>query len=404
MRTRINYVILTLISILFASIPCHARQKTTILMRNGSRITGDIIVQRPGKDMTIAATKAVLVIHDGDIRSKKDKNIRYENLAREWKRWAMESKALKGSADGRYLAMSSITTKDNNYSDIVNAGKRDVYLQLVPTTFTVRWADIAEIRREIPSEKETKGVDDEVETTTGRTYRGTIVVQKIGQTLSVQNNSATVDVSMSKILEIRKVARVTSQPLYDQAGFTNTLVMKDGTLKDGIVTVQHYGTKAKDQYVILSHKDGTKEKLQAANVVEYRTEYANREEQIYQTGRVYVNEFVIARARTRTENGVTAYVDKTVFPFPEGIVTTFKAVGAKFQRAWHLIALEQVELANGIETQGYTTKTRTTNSIEPSTVDMSGGVSSLSFTYLSPGFYALVNDHDTETYIIKITK
>ena len=107
--------------------------------------------------------------------------------------------------------------------------------------------------------------------------------------------------------------------------------------------MQHYGTKAKDQYVILSHKDGTKEKLQAANVVEYRTEYANREEQIYQTGRVYVNEFVVARARTRTENGVTAYVDKTVFPFPEGIVTTFKAVGAKFQGAWHLIALEQVE-------------------------------------------------------------
>ena len=87
MRTRINYVILTLISILFASIPCHARQKTTILMRNGSRITGDIIVQRPGKDMTIAATKAVLVIHDGDIRSKKDKNIRYENgNAGQWSR------------------------------------------------------------------------------------------------------------------------------------------------------------------------------------------------------------------------------------------------------------------------------------------------------------------------------
>lgn len=404
MRTRTNYIVLTIIALLFGFMTSYARKKATVIMKNGSKITGDIVVQRPGIDMTVAATKAVLVIHDGDILTKEDKNVRYENLAREWKRWSMEAKALLGNADGRYLAMCSITTKDYNYPHIVNTEKPDVYLQMVPTNFTVKWGDIAEIRRETPSGKETKGIDDEVETVSGATYRGTIVTQQIGRTLSVQTGSSIARLDMGKIREIRKVARLTSEPLYEQADYVNALVMRDGTLKEGIVTVQHYGPRMKDQYVILSHKDGTMEKLQAANIVEYRTEYANQEVGSYKPGRVYVNEFVIARAKTRKEHGVTAYIDRKVFPFPEGIVTTFKAAGVKFEKAWHLIALEQVKLDNGMETQGYTTETKTKNSIEPSTVDMSGGVSSISFTYLSPGFYALVNDDNTETYIIKITK
>lgn len=170
------------------------------------------------------------------------------------------------------------------------------------------------------------------------------------------------------------------------------------------MTVQHYGAKTDDQYVTLLHEDGSKEKILAADVTEYRTAYTGEDGETYKPGRVYVNEFAISRARTMTEDGVTAYVDKKVYPFPEGIVTTFKAAGAKFQGSWHLIALDNVELKNGTKSQGYTTKTRKTNCIDPSTTDMSGGISSISFTYLSPGFYALVCDDSPETYVIKITK
>lgn len=408
MQTSINKIASIIILLLTIMIPACAQQETTIIMKNGSKITGDIVVQRPGKDITIEATNALLVIRDGEIKSKKDKYVKYENLAREWKRWAMESKALQGNADGRYLMMYSITTGNYTYTDVVKTKQintqADIYMQAVPTTFSIKWNDIQEIRRKAPAPEETTGLDDEVETTTGKTYRGTIVSQKIGQTLAVKTNSATVELGMGNIREIRKVARSLSQPLFDQAGFVNTIVMKDGTSKDGIMTVQHYGTKTNDQYVTLLHEDGSKDKIQAADVTEYRTSYTDKESETYMPGMVYVNEFAISRAKTMTENGVTAYVDKKVFPFPEGIVTTFKAAGAKFQGSWHLIALDNVELKSGIKSQGYTTKTRKTNCIDPSTTDMSGGISSISFTYLSPGFYALVNDDSSETYVIKITK
>ena len=99
-----------------------------------------------------------------------------------------------------------------------------------------------------------------------------------------------------------------------------------------------------------------------------------------------------------------AFIDKKVFTFPEGITTTFKAVGAKFQGAWNLISLENLPLKNGEYTQGYDTEIRKSNVVTPTATDLVGGISSISFGYLSPGFYALVNEAETEKYIIKIKK
>lgn len=407
MITFVNKIASVVVLLLIAT-SSYAQQQTTVIMNNGSSICGDIIVQRPGKDLTISSTKALLVIKDTEIKSRKDKNIRYENLAREWKRWVLENKALKGDADGRYLAMSDIVTSNYIYNNIVkvktSSTNGNTYIQAVPTTFTVEWKDISEIRRTTLPANITEGVDDEVTTIKGKTYRGTIVSQKIGQTLTIKTNSSTTSLSMNNIREICKIPRTLSQSLFAQADFINTLVLNDGTLKDGIITVQHYGTKGNDQYIILTHKNGTKEKIAAADIAEYRTSYTRRKEESYAPGKVYVNEFAIKKAKTLTENGMTAYVDKSVYPFPEGIVTTFKASGDKFQSKWYLIALDKVELENGIQTQGYTEKTKATNSITPSTTDISKNISSISFIYLSPGFYALVNDNSNETYIIKIIK
>lgn len=95
MRTTIYKTASAVILLLTIIIPAYAQQETTLIMKNGSKITGNIVVQRPGKDITVEATEALLVVSDGEIKSKKDKYVRYEKLPREWKRWAMETKALE---------------------------------------------------------------------------------------------------------------------------------------------------------------------------------------------------------------------------------------------------------------------------------------------------------------------
>ena len=68
-----------------------------------------------------------------------------------------------------------------------------------------------------------------------------------------------------------------------------------------------------------------------------------------------------------------------------------------------MLALEILPMENGEYTQGYNDEIRKNNIVTPKT-DLTGGVSSISFEYLSPGYYALLNEDETESYIIKIKK
>lgn len=152
----------------------------------------------------------------------------------------------------------------------------------------------------------------------------------------------------------------------------------------------------------MQKENGTSEQILTSKVKEFRTDYKKQNVETYKSGFVYVNEFHIQKAKTRVEGENVVFIDKKVFTFPEGITTTFKAVGAKFQGAWSLIALENLTMENGEYTQGYDAKIRKNNVVIPSAIDLVGGISSISFDYLSPGFYALINEAETEKYIIKI--
>ena len=97
-------------------------------------------------------------------------------------------------------------------------------------------------------------------------------------------------------------------------------------------------------------------------------------------------------------------IEKQIYPFPEGIAITFKSKGASLQGSWNLIALEKVEMQDGAITYGYDNDIKRKNSINPSSTELTEGISSISFAYLSPGFYALVNEDSNASYIIKIVK
>lgn len=385
-----------------------ANGKSTLKLLDGSTLTGKIVVQRPGIDITISTETASIVVDAANLKSLKSKKVKYEDLPREWKRWALEKKKLQGDANGRYLIFNELTTKNYVFSDVVKMDQKkassDTYVQVVPNTYNIKWNDVAAIERPLSTAKDKTTIDDEVTTTAGKTYQGTIIRQQLGKDITIKTESGTIVLNIKDVVETRKLAHTTGQKLYEIADYTNTLVLKNDLRKEGVIMAQHYGKKAKNQYVTLLHENGTKEKIQADDIVEYRTKYKQQESEVYKHDFVYVNEFHINKAKTVQEGGKTFYVDKKVFPFPEGIVTTFKSKGAKFQMTWKLIALENLKMSNGIVTQGYSNETVGNNSINPSTTDLTGNISSISFTYLSPGFYALVNDDMTESYIIKIIK
>lgn len=399
--------ILLFLMILF-NLSANAEQKSTIVLKNGSALVGNIIVQRPGTDIIVAAISARLIIEESNIVSKREKKVKYESLPREWKRWALESKALLGNADGRYIVLYDIKTKNDNFTNLAKVEQNEMpkvsYVQVEPQNYKLVWSDVNDIRKIVPKNQTENTIEDEVVTTKGKNYVGVIISQQIGKKITIKTSSSTVDIPVTDIKETMKLSVPRTTSLYKLAGYVNTIVLNDGSTKEGIIKSQHYGKKDKEQYVVLQKENGTSEQILISKVKEFRTDYKKQNVETYKSGWVYVNEFHIQKAKTRMEGDKVAFIDKKVFAFPEGITTTFKAVGAKFQGAWRLIALENIPMQNGEYTQGYDAEIRKNNVVTPTATDLVGGISSISFTYLSPGFYALVNEAETEKYIIKIKK
>ena len=400
-------IFLLLLALLFLY-SSKAEQKTTVVLKNGSVIAGNIIVQQPGTDLTIAATSARLVIEESNIVSKREKKVKYESLPREWKRWALENKALLGNADGRYIVLYDIKTKNDNFTNLAKVEQYEMpkvsYVQVEPQNYKLVWSDVNDIRKIVPKNQTENTIEDEVVTTKGKNYVGVIISQQIGKKITIKTSSSTVEVPATALKEIIKLPVPRTTSLYKLADYVNTIVLNDGSTKEGVIKSQHYGKKDKEQYVVLQKENGTSEQILTSKVKEFRTDYKKQNVETYKSGYVYVNEFHIQKAKTRTEGDKVAFIDKKVFAFPEGITTTFKAVGAKFQGVWRLIALENLPMQNGEYTQGYDAEIRKNNVVTSTATDLVGGISSISFTYLSPGFYALVNEAETEKYIIKIKK
>lgn len=399
---------LLLVATFAVAFSANAEQKTTLKLKNGSTIYGNIVVQRPGVDITISADSATFFVESNNLLSSSAKKVRYEDLSREWKRWSLEKKALKGNANGRYMMLYDIRTKNYTFSNVVKLGSSpkgtNKYYCEESCTYKILWHDVREIIRTVPSADGANYIDDEVTTSNGKNYQGTIVSQVIGKQLSIKTTNGTKTIPLEDVVETRRVAHQGSFKISEIADYTNTLVLNNETSKEGIILSQHYGKKSKDKYVTLLLQNGNTEKLQSSNIIEYRTNYNHQKKGTYRAGRIYVNEFIIGKAKTKTEGAKLLYVDKKVFPFPEGIVITFKSQGSKLQNDWYLVALETLSMESGGTTQGYTPEIKESNAIRPSSTDLVDGISSISFNYLSPGYYALVTSASPETYIIKITK
>lgn len=403
-----KFMILFCIVFVFMNLSINANLQSTIVLKNGSVIVGNVIVQRPGMDMTVAATSARFIIEESNIVSKREKKVRYESLPREWKRWALENKALQGNADGRYIVLYDIKTKNDNFTNLAKVEQNEMpkvsYVQVEPQNYKLVWSDVNDIKKIVQKNQTENTIEDEVVTSKGKNYVGVIVSQQIGKKITIKTSTSMVEVPATDLKETIKLPVPRTTSLYKLADYVNTLVLNDGSTKEGVIKSQHYGKKDKEQYVVLQKENGTSEQILTSKVKEFRTDYKEQNVETYKSGYVYVNEFHIQKAKTKTEGDKVAFIDKKVFAFPEGITTTFKAIGAKFQGAWRLIALENLPLQNGEYTQGYDAEIYKNNVVTPSATDLVGGISSMSFTYLSPGFYALVNEAETEKYIIKIKK
>lgn len=380
---------------------------TTIALKNGSIINGDIVVQRIGKDITVQAENATLVIKPEDIVSRRQRNVKYEDLQREQKRWVLENKALIGDSYGRYAVLEDIKTKKYTYSGLINKldeGKpSNTYVQVVPVKFNLKWNDILQISKNTSIDIKYDLID-EVITTKGDVYKGKVISQKPGDGLTIETDKGLARLSNKEIKELRKHKRKGSGSYFSQLDYLNKITLIGGVEKEGIIILNHYGTKSKDNYLTLQKKNGECENILVSKIAELKTIYNYSEAPVYAPDKVYLNEFKIEKALLSRQKDNVIFLDKKVFPFPDGINITFKSEGTKFLGNWMLVSLSEMEFDNGQTTWGYKISKKGEETIPIDSKDYQASTSNITYGYLSPGFYALVNDDDSEGYVFKITK
>lgn len=383
----------------------NAAYHSIITMKNGSIIEGDVILQSLGNEVTIEAEKATFVIEPKDIVSKKVRKVKYDDLSREMKRWVLENRALKGDAYGRYAELEDIKTKKCSYTGLVKKEQngRDMYFQVSPTILNIRLDEIQSIDKTRSTDVK-YNLTDKVTTFAGNTYEGKIVSQKIGESLTIETSKGRIEVPNNEIMEIRKSASKESNNPLNEIDFITTIVLSDGKEKEGLVSTQHYGKKAKDNYITFLDKSGKSDLILMSSIKEQRTKFDKHDNPPYAPGKVYVNEFKINNARSQRISNDIVFLDKQVFPFPEGISITFKSDGISLTRGWSLVALSELPISEGKSSWGYRIDKKVENTIPYVPEDHVSQFCQITYGYLSPGYYALVNDTDTEAFVFKITK
>lgn len=225
---KIVSILLVLVTVFNMS--ASAGQKSTIVLKNGSAIVGDIIVQRPGIDVTVAAISARLIIEESNIVSKREKKVKYESLPREWKRWALENNALQGNADGRYIVLCDIKTRNDNFTNVAKVEQNEMpkvsYVQVEPQNYKLLWADVSDIRKILPKNQSENTIEDEVVTSKGKSYVGVIISQQIGKKITIKTSTSSVDIPLVDIKETMKLPSPRSANLSKMADYTNTIVLK----------------------------------------------------------------------------------------------------------------------------------------------------------------------------------
>lgn len=402
--------VLALAALLLAA-PGTLFAQNTIRMKNGTVVEGYITVQRPGKDMKVKSHSAILTVNSDEVQTRREYTVRFEDLSREWKRWALENwgrKKLKFTGnkyEGLYVNFYEIRTKNLNLPQVARlypedaAAGTETYLQYGEDEYQVPADGIAEIRKAVPSPDRKLGVDDRVVTRSGQTYTGTIILSKPGESLTVQTPNGQVTVSESDVRELHSLPRLEGIPLFDQADYRNVVVMKDGDTVEGVITLK--SSEAPATVTVSQEVDSYS--IQASQIAEYRTNYIEKDKAVYGEGRVYVNEFLQKQAVGRRSNGTTVLNTDKVFVFPEGLSVTFKAGGSKFYDSeWRLILLEDVSVPGQQPVYGYREATEQSMKPEDSNILFTDGVSSITFGYLAPGYYALSDAGHSEMYLFRI--
>ena len=388
-----------------------AQDNLTVVLKDGTELTGYISRQRPGENFTFSTSKAVVNLPDSDVKSIIDNEVKLNTLSPAWKEWAEKNDAVRGAGSNRTMVLSDIiTTKGSvNRVRVLEKGAKVRYLELSPNTYSLNWDTIQVLKAEKRPRLLLSGVNRRYKLSSGMEYEGQYGEEVPGETLSLLRDNGVIEVfNTSQVMKDNRFKINPNQTLLEQSDLIDIVQMKNGSSYRGVIFERNYseGDKITNDYLLIQVENGTTMSLNLADVAEYRKEknpgYKPLTDIELEDGTAAINRKIGKLVAVKELSGiVTATPDSLTLTIPtatpQNISAEFNMDNAKAQQL-KLIRLKKYQDKKKKNTYyGFTYEDMVKNAVMPKSVETSvNGVTRLEYA-LPDGVTGLYGVYDPAT-------
>lgn len=397
-----------------------AQDLLTVVLKNGTELTGFISRQRPGENFSFSTSKAVVLLPNKDVKSIVDNEIKVGSLSQEWKKWAEENDAFEGDGNNRTLLLSDIIYTDGsiNRVRVLERGAKVRYLELSPNTYSLSWDTIEVVKAERRPKLLLSGVNRRYKLTSGMEYEGQYIEEVPGETMSLLRDNGVIEVfKTEEVIKDNRLKINPNQTLLEQSDLIDIVQMKNGSNHRGIIFERNYSenNNITNDYLLIQLDNGTTMSINLADIVEYRKEKNPNYKPITDIelakDEAAINRNVSMLMPTEEVSGiVTVNTDSlkiAVFSsIPQTITAEFNMDNAKAQQL-KLVRIRKYQDKKAKNTYyGFTFEDMVKNAILPKSVETSvNGISKLEYTLPNggTGIYGIYDPLTNNIIIFKIS-
>lgn len=397
-----------------------AQENLTVVLRNGTELTGFISRQRPGENFSFSTSKAVVLLPNKDVKSIVDNEIKVDSLSQECKKWAEENDAFEGDGNNRTLLLSDIIYTDGsiNRVRVLERGAKVRYLELSPNTYSLSWDTIEVVKAERRPKLLLSGVNRRYKLASGMEYEGQYIEEVPGETMSLLRDNGVIEVfKTEEVIKDNRLKINPNQTLLEQSDLIDIVQMKNGSNHRGIIFERNYSenNNITNDYLLIQLDNGTTMSINLADIVEYRKEKNPNYKPITDIelakDEAAINRNVSMLMPTEEVSGiVTVNTDSlkiAVFSsIPQTITAEFNMDNAKAQQL-KLVRIRKYQDKKAKNTYyGFTFEDMVKNAILPKSVETSvNGISKLEYTLPNggTGIYGVYDPLTNNIIIFKIS-
>lgn len=231
---------------------------------DGSEYEGYICEQIPGEKLSVYAEKAVIILPTSSIKEFREDYRQFKDLtplAQEWFREYGDTTIVSLAsfeADGQYYDDVYVKSKNSEKTSIISFARK---------TYKLDWNKITKTTKTYPEEYIPYGICDIVTLKSGEQYRGAIVEQIIGESITVRTEYGELNkIAVGEILSTRVEKISGTCDIWAQSQLLDRIEVDGRRNVEGIIVSRIMGQKLN----ILLKRGGYEESYDLAEVTKYQ--------------------------------------------------------------------------------------------------------------------------------------